>query len=164
MDRGFITQESRGLSRVECQFQPELIYIYTPDSNIWNKTDYTSPAAGELQGMKEPFSFWLRLLKYTEMVEQQQKTEQETYYAIRLQPFRDEVHGIRFEDVESAVMNIWTGKEPFGIRRMELNVVFKSNIIRGYNQINYTVEFRDINRAPAIRLPREAQSANKLTR
>ncbi|MFC4768070.1 hypothetical protein [Effusibacillus consociatus] len=148
----------------EVYFQPEVIYVHTLNSNTWNKTDYTSSVAGELQGLKDPFSFWLRLLKSAHTIEKREDGNRGSYFSVKLKPFRDEVHGIRFEDVETAVMHVWTRNEPVGIQKMELNMRLKPNIIRRYDQITYRIQFSDINQSKGITLPQEAKSAQKINK
>lgn len=148
--------------RFDLYFQPEAIYIHTLNSNAWNKTDYTSSVAGELQGVKDPFSFWLRLLNSAESIETREDSGQGTYYLIKLKPFHDEVHGIRFDDVEKAAMEVRTSTRPSGVKEIRLNVDLKSNIIRGYDQISYRIQFSDINEPKTIQLPHEAATAKPL--
>lgn len=148
--------------KFEIYFQPEMIYLHTLNADTWNKTDYTSSVAGELQGLKEPLAFWQRLLKHAESIDLRIGSGQDTEYIIKLKPFSDELHGIRFEDVEQAEMQLRTVKPANQLKEIYLHVDLKNNIIRGYNHITYIITFEDINAAPTITLPQEAKAAQSL--
>lgn len=119
----------------EVYFQPDVIYIHSLHSNDWNKADYTHPVAGQLDGLKDPLALWLRLLKHAEKVERSTKDKQEQFI-IHLQPFEDEIHGIRLKNVKAGIMVIWTKKQSFEVKKMALKIRYKPNMIRGYNLLH----------------------------
>ncbi|WP_047152724.1 hypothetical protein [Aneurinibacillus tyrosinisolvens] len=148
--------------KFEVYFQPEVIYIHTLNKDVWNKTDYTHPAAGDLEGMRDPMAFWLRTLKHADEIIKEHAVDGGYHYSITLHPFRDEVHGIHFEDMKAASLEAWVTTAPLRVERMKLVIDFKPNLLRRYNQMTYSTEFSSVNRAATITLPKQSASAKKI--
>ncbi|MBP1930028.1 hypothetical protein [Ammoniphilus resinae] len=145
----------------EMFFSSDVFYIHSTDPENWKKVDYTHPVAGELEGSREPTKFWLRLLKHTK----QMKREIENgiqHYTLELKPFRDEVHGMRLEDVTGATMELWLSKETLVLQKMKVHVELKPSITKIFNQMDYLIEFSDVNQPVEIELPSAAEKAEKL--
>jgi hypothetical protein len=148
----------------EMYFEPDVLYIHTLATDYWNKADYTHPVAGEVEGLKSPLDFWLRLLPRISNLQVIPNNDGQTLlYRAELQQFRDEIHGIRLEDVETAIWEVWTSPELLGVVKMKLDLQFKPNFIRGYDKITYFIEFSEPNNAPLKALPQEAQKAERLS-
>ncbi|RFU70117.1 hypothetical protein D0469_08015 [Peribacillus saganii] len=146
----------------EIYFQPDVIYVHTVNSNAWNKADYTHPMTGELEGMKDPMVFWLRMLKHSDKIKKLEIPNDGYHFIVKLRPFRDEVHGFQFNDMLSAQLEAWVSKEPVKIERMKLVIDYKPSILRRYDQVTYSVTFSSINHAPTILLPEQAYQATTL--
>jgi hypothetical protein len=146
----------------ETYFLPDVILVHMFEQDTWKKVDYTHPVAGELQGSKEPFEFWRRMLTYSKTIEKKEKGTSNEHYEIALNPFQDEIHGIRFEDLNSATLSIWMQSEPPGIRKMLLHAQFKPIISRIYDKLDYQIEFSHMNEPVDIQIPAEGKNAPKL--
>jgi hypothetical protein len=147
--------------KFEVYFQPDMIYIHSLTTNLWNKADHTDPVAGQLDGLKDPLALWLRLLKHAERLERSTKDHKE-YFIVHLQPFKDEIYGVLLEDIEGGTMEIETKNQPYEIEKMKLDIRLKPNIFRGYNQITYLLRFSDQDKTAKIWLPKEAETAKKI--
>lgn len=146
--------------RFQIYFQPDVIYIYNEDTKQWNKADYTHPVAGELQGLKEPFDFWERILLKIKTVKRTQLKDH-TVYEITLHPFRDEVHGVRFDDVLEASLTIWVNQQPRRLEKTMLDVKMKSSLARLFDHVVYTTEYKDVGQTTVRELPKEAMEAER---
>jgi len=146
---------------VEMFFSSDVIYLHTENPETWKKADYTHPVAGELEGSREPTKFWLRLLKYTEQIKRQSENGIQ-HYSLKLKPFREEVHGMRLEDVTGATMEIWLNEQPLVLQKMKVHVELKPSITKIFNQMDYLIEFSDVNQPIEIELPSAAEKAEKL--
>ncbi len=146
--------------RFQIYFQPDVLYIYSEDAKQWNKADYSHPVAGELQGLREPFPFWERILMKTKTI-QRTNHEDHTKYEITLHPFRDEVHGIRFDDVQEATLTVWISQEPKHLEKTILDVKMKPSLARLHDHVVYTSEYKNVGETTARELPKEAVEAER---
>lgn len=148
----------------EAYFQPEAIYVYTPSNKAWTKTDYTHPAAGELEGVKHPGDLWLRLLAHTAHITRTETKEGRIVFSLQLRPFREEINGFSISDVQTAKLEAWLTPNPPRVEKVKLTTFFKPNILRGYNEMIYENHFSAINQAPDIYLPMEAYTFRKINK
>lgn len=144
----------------EVYFQQDMIYAVS--NNDWTKFDYTHPISGELEGLKDPLAFWQRNLKYVNRIEKKEDTPSFSLYSLELMPFRDQIHGILFEDLEQAVINVWVEKKPFGVQKMVLHSRFKPSLNRLYDNIDYEIKLNEVQQPYDKPLPADAQRARKL--
>ncbi|WP_134704681.1 hypothetical protein [Ammoniphilus sp. YIM 78166] len=142
-------------------FQPDVLYIYSENANHWNKADYTHPVAGEVQGLKEPFPFWERILMKAKTI-QRTHHEDNTLYKISLHPFQDEVHGVRFDDVLEGTLTVSINKESKHLQKTVLEVKMKPSLARLHEHIVYMTEYRNVGETTAKELPKEALEAERL--
>lgn len=148
----------------ETYFGSDVILVHMFSSETWKRIDYTHPVAGELQGSKEPIKFWLRLLGQTKSIQNVNEGTGEPYIELELKPFRNDIYGVHFEDVQFATMKVWMQEDgPREVKRMLLHVEFKPSIARLYNKLDYQIEFSDINQPMEIQVPTEGANAPKLT-
>jgi hypothetical protein len=120
-------------------FRPDVLYTHLAGSNSWKKVDYTHPTAGELQSVKEPIAFWSRLVKHVKHIKRTEQGEKIRYVA-ELKPFRDDVHGVTIDDVESAAMELWVSKNPYIVEKAELSIKFKDKISNIHTSIKYEMK------------------------
>lgn len=144
----------------EVYFQQDMIYAVS--NNAWTKFDYTHPISGELEGLRDPLAFWQRNLKYVKQIEQKEDAPGFSLYTLQLRPFRDQIHGILFEDLTKSVLNVWVRKEPYGIHKMLLHSEFKPSLNRLYDNIDYEIELHGIQQSYTKPLPPAAHKAKKL--
>lgn len=145
----------------EVYFQPELIFIYDNANGMWRKSNYSHPVAGELEGLRDPFIFWFRMLKHTESVRRHTDPNGIIFESV-LKPFRDEVHGIRIEEVERAYMQVRLTNPSNKVEQIKLQIELKNNIIRGFDRIVYSVDFTNINSTEMVGLPPDARFAKPM--
>ncbi|WP_236404481.1 hypothetical protein [Microaerobacter geothermalis] len=146
----------------EVFFQPDLIYLHNMNTDAWNKVDYTHPVSGELESVRDPFSFWQRRLKDIDKIISKDNNGSFITYVLQLNPFRDEAHGMRFEKIKSADMEIRLKKQPLELDQMKLTMNFEQEIFRRYDEIVYFMRFSDINQARQIILPKESEKAVRI--
>ncbi|MCY9667816.1 hypothetical protein M5X11_23335 [Paenibacillus alginolyticus] len=146
--------------RFEVYFQPDVIYIHDLASELWNKADYTHPVAGQLEGLKDPFALWLRRLKDANKIERYMNDHHE-HFIVHLKPFEDEIHGVRLENIDGGTMEIWTEHQPYTSVKLKLDIRFKPNITRGFDQMVYFMEM-DEDKRVEIMLPKQAGTAKKI--
>jgi len=147
--------------RFQVFFQPDVIYIHSEGAEHWKKADYTHPVAGELQGLKEPFDLWERILLQAKTAT---LTNQKDHliYEIGLHPFRDEVHGLRFDDVVEATMTAWVSKASKQLEKTSLDVKMKPSLARIFEHVVYTTEFQSVGETIPKELPKNAMKAERL--
>lgn len=139
----------------ELYFSGEHVYIHTLNTDYWNRVNQNHPLFGELAGLTDPLAFWLRMLPHTAEI----VPLSDNGYQLTLHPFRDEVHGMMFQDVVSATMRAYLADQQFGIKQLELDIHLKPNILRGHEHIVYTMTMSPLEAEQKLQLPAEALEA-----
>jgi hypothetical protein len=147
----------------EMFFQADVIYFHTLHSEDWKKADYTHPVAGQIEGLRNPIAFWMRLIPQIKTIDVTRYNGLNAYYVVQLQPFVDEIHGMRIDDIQSAVWEIFTEGNPSVIKKMKLLVKLKPSLVRLYNEITYEVEISNVNKTDITPVPEEAHNAQRLS-
>ncbi|USG67435.1 hypothetical protein NDK47_09225 [Brevibacillus ruminantium] len=144
--------------RLQVYFHPEAVYLYSENSGIWNKAAYNHPSVGELEGLRDPFAFWLRMLGEAESIEQ----TKEGMYSLTLQPFRDDIHGIHVDDVIRAHMQVQLDEQTGKVKSLKLDAELKPSIIKSRERLSYRITLLEEHEEPELTLPKEAMTAEPM--
>jgi hypothetical protein len=144
--------------RFAVYFSPDALYIYSGNSGVWNRAAYNHPAAAELEELRDPFAFWLRMLAHASEV----RARGGGRFEVTLRPFRDDIHGMHVEDVLEANMLISLDEGSGRLDTLTLRARLKPSIIKNRQEIEYTARVVGDAGVPALTLPEAAQSAMPL--